>query len=441
MSEGEAEAEGTGRPLPFALFPLQIDRQAGVLAPADGDLRCFLEGSGAAISDLLVLCHGWNNDIADAEELYQRLLQQAAALLEEGLLPRLSGRRIAVLAVLWPSKRFAEPCLIPGHAAGLPEAVDGEALRRELSALAGGFDAVDAGRSLAALKALVPRLASSDRACEAFVVQARRLFQPREQEQEQEPGEGMEAFFEDPPLRVFERLSQPLGIGDGPTRHGSGIGSAAGNVLNLITYYQMKERAGRIGRAALNPLLHALSGDYPQLRLHLVGHSFGARVVSAAVAGSDSSGVLPVASLSLLQAAFSHYGFASGWDGRHHDGVFRRVLTQQAIRGPLLITHTANDWSVGVAYPLASLLAGQNASGLGDARSDYGGLGRNGARHTPEALDQQLLLAGETYDLAAGRVHNLQALYGTRNLIHNHGDVHNRHVAYAVLSAIAATQL
>jgi hypothetical protein len=38
----------------------------------------------------------------------------------------------------------------------------------------------------------------------------------------------------------------------------------------------------------------------------------------------------------------------------------------------------------------------------------------------------------------AGRLHNLNARNSAGDLIRNHGDVGNRDVAYAVLSAIAA---
>lgn len=78
----------------------------------------------------------------------------------------------------------------------------------------------------------------------------------------------------------------------------------------------MKDRAGHIGRSGLAPVLARLRAVAPGARVHLVGHSFGARLVTAAAAGGAGG---TVGSLSLLQAAFSHYAFARGWD----DGVTR----------------------------------------------------------------------------------------------------------------------
>ena len=64
-------------------------------------------------------------------------------------------------------------------------------------------------------------------------------------------------------------------------------------MLNFATYYQMKERAGTVGAGGLNPLLRELRAAAPDLRIHLVGHSFGGRLVTAAAlgrAGSDGRG-------------------------------------------------------------------------------------------------------------------------------------------------------
>ena len=96
-----------------------------------------------------------------------------------------------------------------------------------------------------------------------------------------------------------------------------------------------------------------------------------------------------------MQAAFSHNGFARHFDGER-DGFFREVVAQGKVAGPILITHTKNDRAVGIAYPIASRIARQDASDLGDEDDIFGGIGRNGALHTPEAV------AGELLDATAG---------------------------------------
>jgi hypothetical protein len=113
----------------------------------------------------------------------------------------------------------------------------------------------------------------------------------------------------------------------------------------------------------------------PDLRIHLIGHSFGARVVTAAV---DGPAAIRPSSLSLLQGAFSHNGFSERFDGEK-DGFFRKVVGQSKVAGPILATHTVNDKAVGIAYAIASRLSFDNASALGDENDVYGGIGRNGA--------------------------------------------------------------
>ena len=67
-------------------------------------------------------------------------------------------------------------------------------------------------------------------------------------------------------------------------------------------------RAGVVGQAGLGPLVTRLYTAQPALRIHLLGHSFGARVVSFALAGlPDDTGVAepsPIKSLGLIQAAY-----------------------------------------------------------------------------------------------------------------------------------------
>ncbi len=66
-------------------------------------------------------------------------------------------------------------------------------------------------------------------------------------------------------------------------------------------------------------------------------------------------------------------------------------MTGAKVNGPILITHTKNDKAVGIAYPLASRINGVKTAALGDENDPYGGIGRNGAQKTPEAVVGELL--------------------------------------------------
>jgi hypothetical protein len=143
-----------------------------------------------------------------------------------------------------------------------------------------------------------------------------------------------------------------------------------------------------------------------------------------------------VDSLMLLQAAYSHNGLAQKFDGEH-DGFFRAVLSENKVRGPLVITHTKNDKAVGIAYPLASRISSDNAAALiGDANDPYGGMGRNGAQHTLIDEDEQVLRApGGAYRLRSGTVYNLNA----DECIRDHSDICKDEVAHITMSVIGVT--
>jgi hypothetical protein len=417
------------------------------------------------VTDLVVVSHGWNNDDTEALALYTNLAASMAAVLaaNEAITSALSGRRLGLAGVFWPSKRFGYAELIPGGAAGLGG--QEEQLLARIDELRGAFDAPDAAVRLDAAAALVPQLMRSSAALETFIEQVRQLVPASASGPGAEDHDAADLFRELAPSIIADRLADPtlgdpqledalLGGAAGPDtpegaerdggvvlvtegpREAVDVGSAAflglppspldaaHRWLNLTTYYQMKQRAGLVGERGLAPVLDTVvsSGQ----RLHLVGHSFGARLVTAAAARLQH----PVASICLLQAAFSHYAFAQDWE-RGRDGAFRDVLSQHRLAGPMIVTHTRNDRAVGIAYALASRLARQVASAIGDASSRYGGLGSNGAQRTPEAEWADLHDASYRYSFAQGTVYNLLA----DRYIANHGDVAGQAVANAVLAA------
>ena len=187
----------------------------------------------------------------------------------------------------------------------------------------------------------------------------------------------------------------------------------------------------RLAAARRGPadLLRRVRTAKPDIRIHLVGHSFGGRLVTAAAhAFPANTGLV---TLSLLQAAFSHNGLSGKFGDKGDKGFFRALIDEKRISGPIIITHTKNDKAVGVAYPLASRIAGQNAAALGDQNDPYGGMGRNGAQNTAEADNTFTLgLPGTAYLFQPGKVHNISA-----DIIQDHSDIRRIEVAYAVLSA------
>ncbi len=435
----------------FPYFEVQFNKEGQVNDSSETQqLLDFLNQE--AVTDLIAISHGWNTDMDDARQLYRDFFGPMRQTLDGGQVPGVGTRKFTILAVLWPSKKFAEQDLIAGGAAGLESSM-ADAIEEQLATLEELLAKPEAASTFDKLKALISKLEDSPSARKEFVDLVRSVLTQGATEEEDASAD----FFELDSKEVMERLSQPIfplseitgeggaaEIGDFTSEpEGGSAGflnfggfiAAAGNLLNFATYYEMKQRAGSVGRNGLNPLLQKIRTQHPGLKLHLIGHSFGGRLVAAAAMGTGGLPPLKIETMSFLQAAFSHYGFADNFEG-DKDGFFRKVVENKGVLGPVLITHTKNDEAVGLAYPIASFLAQDNASALGDENDRFGGLGRNGAQKTPEAIKGlSLLPVGGTYQFQPGKLHNLRA----DDFIKNHGDICKPQVAYAILTAVAMT--
>ena len=158
-----------------------------------------------------------------------------------------------------------------------------------------------------------------------------------------------------------------------------GIWLGAKEALRQATYWQMKNRAGVVGKQGLGPLLGRVHTALPAGRFHLVGHSFGARLVSFALAGLPPGDPSPVKSVTLLQGAFSHFAFAQPLP---FDASRKGALAGMPARvdGPLVVCYSEHDGAVGKFYPLASLAARDDSAAAQRALWRWGGMGADGAQ-------------------------------------------------------------
>jgi hypothetical protein len=436
----------------FPYFEFKVDKEGKVVDAAARKQLVEALTKGDGVTDVFVISHGWNNDTNEAKDLYDAFFKTLKAVLDTDK-HDLAERKFAIVGVFWPSKKFADSDLISGGAASVSQDEALATTARLLTELRkDGFDHPDASKLIDKAKALLPKLEEDAAARKAFVDIVRELPRSKAVDREDVPHD----FFTMEGNELMELLAEPhpdgdaaggssggaasIGLGGADDRGGAaglgdfftGIGKAALNLLNYTTYYQMKKRAGEIGEGAGADLLR----DLGSRKLHLIGHSFGARLVTAAAMGPKGREPPPIATMTLLQGAFSHNGFALNYDGKSHDGFFRNVVAQKRISGPVLITHSINDKAVGVAYPVASRLAGEIAAAIGDENDPYGGMGRNGAQHTPERVVMQLTNAITAANLKSGKPHNLNG----DALIDGHSDVvRHPEIANALLCAVSKT--
>ncbi|MFT4214879.1 MAG: hypothetical protein QM622_08905 [Microbacterium sp.] len=421
---------------------VRFTKKGALSAPSDRDAAIALVATTAA-TDVLVMSHGWNNTPAAARALYERLATSMDAVRDDVAGSR--SRRLVVIGVIWPSIQWAPE---EGSGAGADAETAEDVLRAEV------VEKVSSRTARTRLLALVDRLESDPGAAEEFVEVLRATLPPSS------AGEDAAAFTalrSASPAEIIDAARgivtgddadagevvggaadiDPAGLTplDSGGREAGGAGffssivDAVRGVLNITTYYTMKHRAGLVGEEGIAPLLTALHAAHPDTSLHLIGHSFGGRAATAAAKATSA----PVQTLTLLQAAYSHFGMAQNWDGAGADGLF--AIVPSHVRGPIVVTCTRNDEAVGLAYPIASRLAQQIGVALGDENDPYGGIGRNGALKTPASLPRATLLeVGGAYDFQAGRVSSLVA----DAFISGHSDVTGRQVAYAILSALEA---
>lgn len=422
---------------------------------AEFDKNGKLSGTPPALppgtTDLFIISHGWNNNRVDAQRLYRDLFTNFKTIAPVAMM---SGCKPAIIGVIWPSKQFDELVAVEstseagGGGASIgntkPDPESEKKLRDKLDRLKDFFNEPEQQKALEDAKGLIKDLETKETARVKFVETVRKLIANGSGDKE----DASDIFFRSEPeeimdqLRILDEDTDPAVLsGGGAAFSGPGaptpdVGGAAGladflkgfkasamNVLNYTTYYEMKERAGTVGKNGVAGLTDNLA---PQItRIHLIGHSFGGRVVTAAAANSSTD---KIRSMTLLQAAFSHNGFSQTMRG-----FFRSVVDRQRVQGPILVTHTKNDKAVGAAYPIASRLAGQIASALGDENDKYGGIGRNGAQkmNPSETVTGELQEVGKSYSFVPGKFFNLEG----KTFIKDHGDVTGKEIAYAIALA------
>lgn len=445
----------------FPFIALEYD-QHGVLRSSTLDtLHAHVQSAGT--TDLLMLAHGFRNNAVEARRLYEHFLQNFGVhITRSELAPVLASRRFAAAGIFWPSKAFSEGSAKDDGAGETQQFEEGETAalddaRVELMELRDDVNDAQRGavdRALALLDHLEDSAAKQDQFVSLLLSLA--------DSTDADPTEGFDRVAAQRGSELFAKLKSPIilptvrrdddggvmalnggatGIAGGtgaPLFIGGALKSIAGRVgqvLNLTTWYMMKNRSGTVGANGVAAAVRALKTHHPALRIHLIGHSLGGRCMAACAKALCADPAVQPDSLSLLEAAFSHYGLSH--DNGHGDrGFFRDIIEHQIVKGPFISTFSYQDTVVGKAYAISSRLGGDNAKAVGDKDDQYGGIGRNGTQRTDEATTQPLGSVGTPYTYAPRVVNNLD---GSGGRIKDHSDVTNPEVTYAVAWAVAAT--
>jgi hypothetical protein len=200
------------------------------------------------------------------------------------------------------------------------------------------------------------------------------------------------------------------------------------NLLRLGTVWEMKARAGRVGANGVSAVVQHVLDETPA-RLHMIGHSFGARVMLSSLAVGDPH-ARKARSMLLLEPAINRWCFAAKVIGTEVAGGYQPVLSRVEL--PVFSTFSRHDYPLHETFHLAvrgSSLGEPDIAAIGDT-TRYGALGGYG----PEGLDglavvQPALAAGTASYQMPDQVRVVAIDGGVdlngRPAIAGHGDINN----------------
>lgn len=428
-----------GVEVPYYIIP--FDKRGTCQAPATRAhlLQDLTEG---AYSDLFLFSHGWNNDWTAATGRYEDFIDGYMKLRRERQIPVPDGYKPLLVGIFWPSTAlvFTAAERGPQLAAAAPGVVD-EAVaeeRRELQELAEELEpeAAETLYRLAQKETL-----SRDEARELADVGAQLLAGEDDELgfSTEIEAEDLLALWEEEAAAELEEDDDLAGlIAGGTGAQPAGVGDVLKRLdprraIRMFTVWKMKDRAGRVGARGVGPLLRdALTAS--AARVHVIGHSYGAKAVLSATSFGDE---LPrkVRSMLLLQPAVSHLCFADTVPTTDRPGGYRPAL--ERVENPIFSTFSEHDFPLTKVFHLALRRKGDLGeaaiAAAGDPPSKYAALGGFGPRRAGQKI-VNLQDAGAAYELQPGVP--IYGLDGSRS-IPGHGDV-NSEATWWALHTLAA---
>lgn len=404
----------------------ELDFNADGTLSSDGGLPQAIQAGG--IRDVFVLSHGWNNGVDSARSLYQAMFTLLA-----GMIPDRLSTSIAV-GIIWPSLLFPEDD--PSTAQPIPST--GQQLA---TALAPAFPQQQ--QNIATLGQLLDQQPQDAAKLQQFHALASGLVTTPALAPEDA---GQQATITGATAAVFGNAAAmsktPATNAEGIPNPFTTLWDGAKEVLRSMSYYEMKNRAGVIGRNGLGPMLGKLAAADARIRVHLMGHSFGARLVAYSLSGLPQAAISansPVKTLYLIQGAFSHFALANPVPDTLVSGPGALSGFTHNVNGPLLCTFTAADRAVGWWYPAASMLAHQDAESADDLTYQWGGMGHDGYQQSPAGTIVKLAPQGTAYNFRPGTYYLLDSnavICADQSPFSGaHSDIRHREVIWAVVDA------
>ena len=275
-----------GTDVPF--YALRYNKKGTCISP-EARQKIIQNVKDDKFTDIIFYSHGWNNDWDAAQYLYSTFLRGISdmAVRHGGGLP--ANFKPLFVGAIWPSAALTWPGEKPPHIAALGRAPEFEALlmdietedRARIEDILGSGETVNESIALELAALIAPIIKPEDDPVDGVAqeLSAEQLLQLWK----------LDEVMDDPNVSGGGFDDGGLDVTDGELT--SDTITAAGlldklrprNLLRLATVYKMKDRAGVVGANGVKNTLEMFLG-MTSARLHLVGHSYGCKVMLTASA-------------------------------------------------------------------------------------------------------------------------------------------------------------
>ena len=432
--------------LPY--FLLCVDKSGEEGREEDGTLLSerivgAVRGSDPKVTDIFVMSHGWKGDVPGAIEQYDQWIDAMADCTEDRARARevRPGFTPLIVGFHWPSLPFGD------------EGTGGNAFDTTSGAGEDAFVELWAERiadTPAARTALHTLFAAAlddlepDRLSSAVIGAYQTL------DREAGLGAGGPCAAPEADRAGFDPQQLYLDGADAEASFGGGFLGGLLSPLRQLSFWTMKKRARTCGETGGHRLVSAIrEAGSNDVRIHLMGHSFGCIVVSSILRGTEVAHPLHVSSVLLVQGALSLWSFATELPGdAGTSGWFRPVLDRNRISGPMVVTTSRFDRAVGSLYPLAAGAAGQVAYKIPPSAElpTYGALGAFGAQGAGVNAQARVLTLGDVtsnYGLAPAQVYNVNGdavIRAGGGLSGAHSDISHPEVGHLFWNVVLAAR-
>jgi hypothetical protein len=436
---------------PYSTIQLDSNHQANLyILPFDKQGQCqasqtredlLAEVEKHNYSDIFIFSHGWNNDWTGAINLYKRFFQGYA----DSQFSHDRDYNPLFIGVFWPSIALVMPWKVAPQIAGPTTTSEEEQAIQEIASELNEDD-VERFYELAKRKTTL----NSDEALELARIMAP-LYNASHDELDMTTdtpsAEELLRTWQAIALKIpginpdgdFGFVRESFNIEPQPALIPQAIGITISLpllhcIFRLGTVCQMKDRAGTVGAYGVGPLLRDLLTKNSTSRFHLLGHSYGCKVILSALCIQELP--RPVHSVLLLQPAISHLCFAEHIAETGKPGGYRVAL--ERVGHPILTTFSHHDQPLNRFFHLAvwrqlDLGEQQIAGPLPPSKyAALGGYGAGGCDADVKSMKIKPINEPYIFEPGSPKIWNLDSA----DAIKGHGDICNSFTYWALYNQV-----